>query len=64
MKQIESKCTEELLLSTFGLYFVNVRGWSATHEDSGIIIQLIHLNLFNFTVLEVSLLDFVANNTR
>ena len=53
---------EKSVLSTFGLYFVNERGWSALNEDSDIKMQWNYLYLFHLTVLEVSLVDFVANN--
>ena len=62
LKQVEAEWTEELVLSKFGLYSVHEWGWSALNKDSGIEIQWNYLNLFYFTVLEVSLVDFVANN--
>ena len=62
LKQVEAKLTEELVFSTFSFYFVNKRGWSEINEDSGIKIQLNYLNLFCLQSLEVSFVDFMANN--
>ena len=58
LKQVEAEITEELVFSTFSLYFINKRGWPSINEDSGNKIQWNYLNLFHPTVLKVSLLDF------
>ena len=62
LKQVEAELAEELVFSTFSIYFINIRGWPSIYEDSGNKIQWNYLNLFYPTVLKVSLLDFVANN--
>ena len=62
LKQVEAKLIEELVFPTFSLYFVNKQGWSGINKDSGNKIQWSYLNLFYPMVLEVSLIDFVADN--